>query len=151
VLELLLAPLPTSCKHTRSSTPPFSIAATSVPRRRRVFAAAGEGQTPPPFFISPWVRQGLTELVLSQVFVPGTFRSRAPTTPECRPTRRRCQAPPPLHPLHLRSRLPLLCTVSNISRSISLLLVHFGTLTSSLERSRRPLPVPAADEARATP
>jgi hypothetical protein len=41
--ELLLSPLPSHCKHTRSSNPPFTIAATSVPRRRRVFVATGEG------------------------------------------------------------------------------------------------------------
>jgi hypothetical protein len=115
------------------------------------FAAAGEGQTPPPLFLSPLVRRGLTELVLPQVFVPGAFRSRAPTTPERRPTRRRCQAPPPSHPLRIRARLPLLRTVSNIPRSISRLLVHFGVLTSSPERPRRPLPVPAVHGARAPP
>jgi hypothetical protein len=47
--------------------PPFTIAATSVPRRRRVISAAGEGQTAPPFFLSLLVRLGLTELVPPQV------------------------------------------------------------------------------------
>jgi hypothetical protein len=115
------------------------------------FAAAGEGQTPPPFFLASLVRQRLIELVLPQVFVLGACRSRAPTTPEHRPTCRRCQAPLPSHPLRLRARLALLRTVRNNPRSISLLLVHFGALTSSPERPRRPLPVPAADEAQSTP
>jgi hypothetical protein len=51
--------------------------------------------------------------VLPQVSVPSACRSWAPTTPERRPARRRCQASSPSHPLRLRARLPLLRTVSN--------------------------------------
>jgi hypothetical protein len=86
-----------------------------------------------------------------QVFVPDAFRSHASTTPERRPTRRHCQAPAPSPPLRLRARLPLLRTVSNIPRSIPLLLVHFGALTSSPERPRRPHPAPAVHGVRAPP
>jgi hypothetical protein len=39
-------------------------------RYRRVIAAAGDGQHPPPLFLSLLVRQGLTELVLQQVDEP---------------------------------------------------------------------------------
>jgi hypothetical protein len=93
----------------------------------------------------------LIEPTVPQVFVPGAFRSRAPTTPERRPTRRHCQAPAPSPPLRLRAHLPLLRTVSNIPRSFPLLLVHIGALTSSPERLRRPLPAPAVIGARACP
>jgi hypothetical protein len=85
-----------------------SIAASGSRRRRRDFVTTGEGQPPPPFFLSPWVHQGLIKLELLQVIVPEARGSRTSTTPERRPTRRRCQAPPPSHLLHLRARPPLL-------------------------------------------
>jgi hypothetical protein len=85
-----------------------SIAASGSRRRRREFVAAGEGQSPPPFFLSPWVHQGLIKLGLLQVLVPGAVEAAPPITPERRPTCRRCQAPPSSHLLHLRARLPLL-------------------------------------------
>jgi hypothetical protein len=82
--ELLLPPLPSLCKHARSSNP-FTFAAASVPRRRRDFIATDEGLVPPLSFLASWVRKGLTELVLPQVYVPGARRSHAPTTLErCR-------------------------------------------------------------------
>jgi hypothetical protein len=81
--ELLLSPLPSLCKHACSSNP-STFATASVPRRRRELVATGEGLAPPLSFLASWVRQGLTELVLPQVFVPGARRSRAPTTPEHR-------------------------------------------------------------------
>jgi hypothetical protein len=84
-----------------------SIAASGSRRRRREFVAAGEGQPPPPFSLSPWVHQGLIKLGLLQVLIPRARGSRASTTPESRPTRHRCQAPPSSHLLHLRAR-PLL-------------------------------------------
>jgi hypothetical protein len=77
--------------------PPFTIAAASVPRRRRVFVAAGEGLTPPLSFLASWVRQGLTELVLPQDYVLGACRSHTLTTPERHPIRRRRQSSPPHH------------------------------------------------------
>jgi hypothetical protein len=125
-------------------------AAASIPRRRRVIAAAGEGQTPPPFFLSLLVRQGLTELVPPQLVDPEPSRSQIEDRQSA--TRPATVAkPPPSHPLRLRARLPLLRTVSNNPRSISLLLVHFGALTSSPERPPRPLPAPAVIGARAFP
>jgi hypothetical protein len=86
----------------------FTSAATSGSRRRRrAIDAAGEGQPPPPLFSSLWVHQRLIKPGLLQVLVPRARGSRASTTPEPRPTRRRCQAPPPSHLLHLRAH-PLL-------------------------------------------
>jgi hypothetical protein len=41
--------------------------------------------------------------------------------------------------------------VSNNPRPVSLLLAHFGALASSPERPLRPLPAPAAVDARAIP
>jgi hypothetical protein len=40
--KLLLSPLPSHCKHARSSNP-FTIATASITCRRRVFVATGEG------------------------------------------------------------------------------------------------------------
>jgi hypothetical protein len=85
----------------------FTSAAASGSRRRRAFVAAGEGPPPPPFSLSLWVHQGLIKLELLQVFVPRARGCRASTTPERRPTRRRCQASSPSHLLHLRAH-PLL-------------------------------------------
>jgi hypothetical protein len=84
-----------------------STAASGSRRLRRAIVAAGEGQPPLPFSLSLWVHQGLIKLGLLQVLVPRARGSRASTTPERRPTRRRCQAPPPSHLLHLRA-CPLL-------------------------------------------
>jgi hypothetical protein len=81
--ELLLPPLPSLCKYERSSNP-STFAASSVPHRHRELVATGEGLAPPLSFLAFWVRQGLTELVLPQVFVPRACRSRAPSTPERR-------------------------------------------------------------------
>jgi hypothetical protein len=81
--ELLLSPLSSLCKNAHSSNPSTFVAA-SVPRRHCELVATGEGLAPPLSFLASWVRQGLTELVLPQVFVPGARRSRAPTTPERR-------------------------------------------------------------------
>jgi hypothetical protein len=81
--KLWLPPLPSLCKHARSSNP-LTFAAASVPRRRRDFVATGEGLAPLLSFLASWVRQGLAELVLPQVYVPDARRSRAPTTPERR-------------------------------------------------------------------
>jgi hypothetical protein len=128
-----------------------SITASGSRRRRRDFVAAGEGQPLPPFFSSLWVHQGLIKLGLLQVLVPRARGSRASTTPERRPTRRRCQAPPPSHLLHLRPRPLLLRTVSNNPRSFPLPFVHNRALTSSPEWPLRPLPVPAAGEAQLPP
>jgi hypothetical protein len=128
-----------------------SIAASGSRRRRREFVAAGEGKPPPPFFLSPWVHQGLVKLGLLHVLVPRARGSRASTTPERRPTHRRCQAPPPSHPLRFRARLLLFRTVSINPRPVSLLLAHFGALTSSPEWPLRPLPAPAAGEAQSPP
>jgi hypothetical protein len=124
-----------------------SIAASGSCRHHREFVAAGEGQPPPPFLLSPWVHQGLIKLGLLQVLVPRARGSRASTAPERCPTRRRCQAPPPSHPLRFRARLLLFRTVSINPRPVSLFLAHFGALTSSPERPLRPLPAPAAGEA----
>jgi hypothetical protein len=151
VLELLHSPL-----HLQHTTPctraQFHWSAASGSRRRhREFVAAGEGQSPPPFLLSSWVHQGLIKLGLLQVLVPGARGSRASTTPERRPTRRRCQAPPPSHPLRFRARLLLFRTVSINPRPVSLLLEHFCALTSLPERPLRPLPAPAAGEARSPP
>jgi hypothetical protein len=128
-----------------------SIAASGSRRRRCEFVAAGEGQSPPPFFLSSWVHQGLIKLRLLQVLVPGARGSRASTTSECRPTRRRCQAPPPSHPLRSRARLLLFHKVSIYPRPVSLLLAHFGALASLPERPLHPLQALAAGEARSAP
>jgi hypothetical protein len=88
-----------------------SIAASGSRRRRREFVA---------------------------VLVPRARGRRASTTPERRPTRRRCQAPPSSHPLRFRARLLLFRTVSINPCPVSLLLGHFGALTSSPERPLRP-------------
>jgi hypothetical protein len=126
-------------------------AASGSRRHRREFVTAGEGQSLPPFFLSSWVHQGLIKLGLLQVLVPGARGSCASTTPEHRPTRRRCQALPPSHPLRFRTRLLLFRTVRINPRLVSLLLVHFGGLTSSSERPLRPLLAPVAGEARSPP
>jgi hypothetical protein len=79
----------------------FPRAAASGSRRRRRSVAAGEGLDPPPVLFDFWDRQELNELVLSQVFVPDAHGSRAPSSPERRPSRRRHRAPslpPPLRP-----------------------------------------------------
>jgi hypothetical protein len=111
----------------------FSRAAASGFRRRRRFVAAGEGLDPPPVFFGFWGRQELDKLVLSQVFAPDACGSRAPSSPERRPSRRRRQAPllsPPLRPLARRHPL---CAVSNILRPIPLLFAHRIASPSSPE------------------
>jgi hypothetical protein len=50
---------------------------------------------PPLFILDSWDRQGLIKHVLLQVPVPDARGGRAPTTPERRPIRRRCQVPSP--------------------------------------------------------
>jgi hypothetical protein len=96
---------------TRLLEPQFTSAAASGSRRRRAIVAASEGQPPPPLFSSLWVHQRLIKLDWLQVLDPRARGSRASTTPERRPTRRRCQASPPLHLLHLRAHpaTPLNC------------------------------------------
>jgi hypothetical protein len=76
----------------------FPRAAASGSHRRRRSVAAGEGLDPPPVLFYFWDRQELNKLVLSQVFVPDARGSRAPSSPERRPSRRRRRAPllPPL-------------------------------------------------------
>jgi hypothetical protein len=83
----------------------FPSATASGPRRRRASAIVGEGPPPPPPFTSLWVHQGLIKLIWLQVRVLGARGRRASSTPERRPSCRRCQAPPPLDPLRLRARL----------------------------------------------
>jgi hypothetical protein len=75
---------------THAREPNSTDAATSGSRRRRQFIAAGEGLVPSPYLFDSWGRQELNEHVLSQVPVPDARGSRAPTTSECRPIRRRC-------------------------------------------------------------
>jgi hypothetical protein len=135
--------------HTRAQF--HRSAASGSRRRRREFVAAGEGQSPPPFFLSSWVHQGLIKLRLLQVLIPRAVGAASPITPECRPPRRCCQAPPPSHPLRFRARLLLFRTVSINPRPVSLLLAHLGASTSSPEQPRRPLLAPAAGEARSLP
>jgi hypothetical protein len=56
---------------------------------------------PPPILFDFWDRQELNELVLSHVFIPNARDSRAPSSPERRPSRRHRRAPslpPPLRP-----------------------------------------------------
>jgi hypothetical protein len=62
--------------------------------------------------------------MLSQVFVPNACGSRTPSSPERRPSRRRCRAPllPPLL-RQLARRYPL-CAVSIIPRPISPCIAH---------------------------
>jgi hypothetical protein len=88
---------------TRTREPQFPCAAASGFPRRRRSVAAGEGLDPPPVFFDFWDRQELDKLVLSQVFAPDTRGSRAPSSPERRPSRRRRRAPllpsPPVSPL----------------------------------------------------
>jgi hypothetical protein len=86
--ELLLPPLPSLCKHARSSNP-FTFAVASVPRCHCDFVTTCEGLALPLSLLASWVRQGLTELVLPQDYGPSARGSRAPTTPERRPIRRR--------------------------------------------------------------
>jgi hypothetical protein len=85
--------------------------------------------------------------VCPQVYVLDARGSRAPSSPERRPSRRRRQAallPPPLHPL---ARPPLLCVVSKHLCPISLLIALSAFPAGSPEQPRRPLTVPAAGEA----
>jgi hypothetical protein len=132
--------------------PPFTIATASVPRRRREFVATGEGLAPPLFFLDSWVRQGLIKLVLLQVLIPGAVGAA--------PRPHQSVADPPSLPSFLTGafegeegelKSEVNAPVSDNTRSISLRLVHFGVSTSSPEQPRRPLPVPAADEARSPP
>jgi hypothetical protein len=96
--------VPLHPQHTMHSTEPqFPSAAASGPRRRHASAAVGEGSPPPPPFSSLWVHQGLIKLNWLQVRVLGARGRRASSTPERRPSCRRCQAPPPLDPLRLRA------------------------------------------------
>jgi hypothetical protein len=106
--ELLLPPLPSLCKHALSSNT-FTFAAASVPRRRSDFVATGEGLAPPLSFLASWVRQGITKLVLPQVYIPGARRSRAPTTPKWPQTRHD-------HPL----RPPVTCACAPATKCTSL-------------------------------
>jgi hypothetical protein len=48
---------------------------------------------PPLFLLDSWDRQGLIKHVLLQVPVTDARGSHAPTTPECRLIRCRCQVP----------------------------------------------------------
>jgi hypothetical protein len=89
---------------TRLLEPQFPSAAASGSRRRHAFVASGEGPPPPPPFSSLWVHQGLIKLNWLQVPVLGARGCHASSTPERRPSCRRCQAPPLLNPLHLRAR-----------------------------------------------
>jgi hypothetical protein len=83
---------------TRAREPQFLCATASGFRRRRRSIAAGEGLDPPPVFFDFWDRQELDKLVLPQVFIPDARGSRAPSSPERRPSRRHRRAPllPPL-------------------------------------------------------
>jgi hypothetical protein len=136
---------------THATEPQFPCAAASGPRRRRASAAVGEGSPLPPPFSSLWVHQGLIKLNWLQVHVLGARGRRASSTPERRPSCRRCQAPPPLDPLRLRARPLHRRTVSINSRPISLPFTHSSVPVSSPEQPRRPLPVPAAGKARSPP
>jgi hypothetical protein len=75
---------------------PRTAASDSLRRRRSV--AAGEGLDPPPVLFHFWDCQELNEHALLQVLVPDARGSRAPSSPERRPSRRRRRAPslPPL-------------------------------------------------------
>jgi hypothetical protein len=65
----------------------FPYTAASGSRRRHRSVAAGEGLDPSLVLFDFWDRQELNELVLSQVFVPDARGSRAPSSPERRPSR----------------------------------------------------------------
>jgi hypothetical protein len=143
-----LSPLQRTHAHAEHQ---FRRAAASGFRRRRRFVAAGEGLDLPPVSFDLWVRKELDKLVLPQVFVPDARGSRAPSSPERRPSRRRRQAsllPPPLHPLACRHPL---CVVSRIPRPILLLFALSSVPAGSPEQPRRPLTVPAAGEAQSRP
>jgi hypothetical protein len=113
------APLCLCNTPTRTREPQFPCAAASGFRRCRRSVAAGEGLDPPPVLFDFWDRQELDKLVLSQVFAPDARGSRAPSSPERRPSRHRRRAPllPPL--LRPLARRHPLCAVSVIPRSIS--------------------------------
>jgi hypothetical protein len=102
----------------------FPRAAASGSRRRRRSVAAGDRLDPLPVFFGFWDRQELDKLVLSHVFVPDARGSRAPSSPERRPSRRRRQAPllPPL--LRPLARCHPLCAVSIIPRPIPPCFAH---------------------------
>jgi hypothetical protein len=111
----------------------FPCATASGLRRRRRFVAAGERLDPPSVFFDLWDRLELDKLVLPQVFVPDARGSRAPSSPERRPSRRRHQAPPLPSPLHPLARRHPLCVVSKILRPIPLLFTHRIASPSSPE------------------
>jgi hypothetical protein len=102
----------------------FPRAAASGSRRRRRFVAAGERLDPLPVFFGFWDRQELDKLMLSQVFIPEARGSRAPSSPERRPSHRRRRAPllPPL--LRPLARRHFLCAVSIIPRPIPPCFAH---------------------------
>jgi hypothetical protein len=135
---------------THATEPQFPCAA-SGPRRRRASAAVGEESPPPPPFSSLWVHQGLTKLNWLQIHVLEARGRRASSTPERRPSCRRCQAPPPLDPFRLRARPLHRRTVSINPHPISLPFRHSSVPASSPEQPRRPLSVPAAGEAQSPP
>jgi hypothetical protein len=89
--------------------------------------------------------------VLPQVFVPDARGSRAPSSPERRPSCRRRQASLLLPPLHPLARRHPLCVVSKIPRPIPLLFTLSSVPAGSPEQPRRPLTVPAAGEAQSLP
>jgi hypothetical protein len=122
------------------------------------FLAAAVSSSPPvkdklrrSSFLLLWFARGSPSLCYRRISSPAPVGAAPRPHRSAAPIRRRCQASPPAHPLRFRARLLLLRTVSNNPRSNSLLLVHLGPLTSSLERPRRPILVPAADEARSPP
>jgi hypothetical protein len=145
------ASLCTRSTPTHATKPQFPSVAASGPHCRRASAAVGEGSPPPPPFTSLWVHQGLIKLNWLQVRVLGARGRRASSTPERRPSCRRCQTSPPLNPLRLRARPLHRFIVSNNPCPISLPFTHSSASTSSPEQPRRPLPVPAAGEARSPP
>jgi hypothetical protein len=138
------ASLCTRSTPTHATEPQFPSAAASGPRPRRASVAVSEGPPPPPPFSSLWVHQELIKLNWLQVCVLGARGRRASSTPERRPSCRRCQAPPLLNPLRLRARPLHRFTVSINPRPISLPFTHNSASTSSPEQPRHPLPVPAA-------
>jgi hypothetical protein len=147
--ELLLFPLLSHRKHTRSSTP-------LSPLLPPLFLAAAVSSLPPvkdkslrPSFFLFWFARGSPSLSSRRLLTPsppGAVRG----SPKRRPIRRRRRSSSPARFPRIQSRPTSLHVVSIFLRPILFLLVLIVARATSPEQPCRPLLVPAADEARVT-
>jgi hypothetical protein len=150
-LELPLSPLHLfrTYTRTRASHTPSAAALSPPPPLGKLIS--GEGLPLLSISSSLMFLPALTEPIVPQVHVLDVLRSCAPITPERRPTRRHSRTSSPSPPLRPRARQTLLHVVSKASLLTFLFLAHNSHSTGSPARPTRPLPAPAAVDARASP